>query len=613
MIRFNSIYLTNFMSFKDTPLVYSQKGLTLVEGENLDHMYADSNLSGKTNLIVEALLWCLFEQGLKEKGPDGNTVSQYRKDHVVLHGEDECAVALEFSKDGSYYVVYRTKKRNGISDLSVRIDGNVLRGKSKAHTQEILNSVLGMSYTTAAQVLMFGQGTRRFTQAKDSERKQVLEELLNLGVFGDALKEVRSRKKELMADILDTENKLQVTDALVHQWWDFRNDAIHDFHKEEKKIKDWKKEIVLKKQSALDFVKATKSDMRERKRRLDKLNADIPVLEKKKEKLNKRREKLDKRMEPLSIEFEILSDRLENIVDEHVAKCPTCLQKLDKGHLTKVIKDTEKEKEKVLKSIELLVNLRTPIDASLSVVGDKLYKYIPELQQKTNLHNYDTQMLKNKTKEANEYGKLKPPQGEADHSRVDKAVERYKDAKEKEKNIEKELKVLNKKLADLEFWEVGFGNKGIKSLMLDSILPVLNAEANKYIHHLMDDIEIEFDTETETKGGETRDLFEVRVRSGESNGYHLASGGERRRIDFCISLALQSLLASTGSKSNIFILDEPFESVDESGIGELIDLLREYSRKQGVAVYCISHLSNLKPLFDDVVTVRRKNGISQVA
>ena len=121
-----------------------------------------------------------------------------------------------------------------------------------------------------------------------------------------------------------------------------------------------------------------------------------------------------------------------------------------------------------------------------------------------------------------------------------------------------------------------------------------------------------FDTETETKSGEVRDSFEVRVRSGNSNGYHLASGGERRRIDFCISLALQSLLASTGSKSNIFILDEPFESVDESGIGELVDLLREYSRKQGVAVYCISHLSNLKPLFDDVVTVRRENGVSQV-
>jgi len=221
------------------------------------------------------------------------------------------------------------------------------------------------------------------------------------------------------------------------------------------------------------------------------------------------------------------------------------------------------------------------------------------------------QTLPHKKKEAEDFEDLKPPQ-EADKSKMDKAEIKYNESVQEVKDIADELKVLDKKMDDLEFWETGFGNKGIKSLMLDNVLPILNAEANKYIHHLMDDIEIEFDTETETKGGETRDNFEVRVRSGDSHGYHLASGGERRRIDFCISLALQSLLASTGSKSNIFILDEPFESVDESGIGELVDLLREYSRKQGVAVYCISHLSNLKPLFDDVVTVRRQNGVSQV-
>lgn len=619
MIRFNSIFLTNFMSFKSTSFVYAQKGLILVEGENRDSMYADSNFSGKTNLMVEALLWCLFEQGLKEKGPDGNTMSQYRKDDVVLHGEDECSVAVEFSKDKSYYVIYRTKKRNGVSDLSVRIDGNVLRGKSKAHTQEILNSALGMSYTTASQVLMFGQGTRRFTQAKDSERKQVFEELLGLGVYGDALREVRGRKKELLDTIQVVEGNLQVADALVHQWQDWRDVAIQEYSDDDGKIKKWKRVILKKKTVLQEFVKHSRAGVQNSRDKIESLKIFIKKMEPRivnEEDLEGKLDKVVKKMEPLDIEYRILEDRLESIVDEHVSNCPTCLHELDKGHMTKVVKDTEKRKKKIL---SLMGRLSTQIRSVEKPLGElrllkrEISKRKISLETEKEMFVYKKETAKDKVRQVKEVEALKPPQGEADHSKVDKAVEKYKEAKKKFNRLEKELKVLNKELGDLEFWEIGFGNKGIKSLMLDSILPVLNSEANKYIHHLMDDIEIEFDTETQTKGGEMRDQFDIRVRSGNSHGYHLASGGERRRIDFCIALALQSLLASTGSKSNIFILDEPFESVDESGIGELVDLLRDYSRKQGVAVYCITHLTNLKPLFDDVVTVTRENGVSRVA
>lgn len=621
MIQFHSIALNNFMTFESTILSYSSGGLILVEGDNRDHVYADSNLSGKTNLMVEALLWCLCEQGLKEKGPDGNTSTQYRKDDVVRHGEDYCEVMVEFSKDGKHYCIWRTKKRNGVSDLSIRVDGNTIRGKSKADTQEKVDSILGMSYETASQVLMFGQGTRRFTQAKDSERKKIFEEILSLGIYGDALKVIREKKKE-HADIHISINKKLVAAETIQEEADIRvEEAKLDYKDEIKKHKSWKKDVSGKKQKVLELVKDTRGAIAQRKDEIKTSEENIEKMESRARgklneiKLEKKRDAIDKKLKPLELKHEALELRLETIEDYHVAECPTCKQILDKGHMKRVVKETRVEMYGISDEINSLIAKRTPVSRDLMERGSlmiELDRSRDRLKLFKELLKTNRGVLKEQLKRVAGFDDVIPSDSKPDDARIKLVKKKYKEANLKVRQIRGELKILQDSMDDIKFWEVGFGNKGIKSLILDSILPVLNLEANRYIHHLMDDVEIEFDTETTTKSGETRDTFEIRIRSGESQGYHMASGGERRRIDFCISLALQSLLASTGSKSNIFILDEPFESVDESGIGELIDLLREYSRKQGVAVYCITHLSNLKPLFDDVVTVQRQNGISTI-
>lgn len=578
--------------------------------------------SGKSNLAVEALLWCLYEQGMKEKGPDGHTVDQYRKDDVVLHDEDLCELELHFSVDNVYHVVKRSKKRNGVSDLSVTVNNHTLKGKSKADTQEKLNRILGMSYSTASQVIVFGQNTRRFTQAKDSERKKIFEELLGLHVFGDALKEIRDRKKELKSDIQKIEMDLKGVETSSEQWRQWRNEAIRDYLDSVKHVKGRKADMNKKKLKVLESVKETRGTIAQRKGEVENLTKNIIKMEARargklnEEILKKKQAVLDKKLKPLDVRHEILVQREETIEDFHISTCPTCEQKLDKGHVKKLIKETRAEMENIEKQVKGLIAKRSPISMALIERGS-LMNEIARTRAKLDIHKEQVKtnkgILKGQLQRVKDLDLFVPPKTKADKSKMDKARKKLEAAKLEVKKTRKKLDALNKEMDDFEFWETGFGNRGIKSLMLDSVLPILNSEANKYINLLMDDVEIELDTETTIKSGELRDIFEVRICSGKSHGYHLASGGERRRIDFCISLALQSLLASTGSRCNIFILDEPFESVDESGIGELVDLLREYSKKQKVAVYCISHLSNLKPLFDDVVTVQRKNGISAIA
>ena len=170
----------------------------------------------------------------------------------------------------------------------------------------------------------------------------------------------------------------------------------------------------------------------------------------------------------------------------------------------------------------------------------------------------------------------------------------------------------DQKLDDLQFLDKAFGRKGIRSLVIDSIIPHLNRVANEYIGQVMDGVEIEFSTRTYTALTKPQEVLDLKIIGGGGEGYHLGSGGERRRVDFCVALALQSLLSSMGGQCNLFILDEPFESVDSTGVEQLLELLRDYSRENKTAVYCVTHLPSLKPLFDQSITIQKKHGVSRV-
>ena len=62
-MKFSTLKITNFMPFESATFNLSGRGLVLIEGRKSGEI-ALSNGTGKTSLI-EALLWCLFGQTLK--------------------------------------------------------------------------------------------------------------------------------------------------------------------------------------------------------------------------------------------------------------------------------------------------------------------------------------------------------------------------------------------------------------------------------------------------------------------------------------------------------------------------------------------------------------------
>lgn len=178
--------------------------------------------------------------------------------------------------------------------------------------------------------------------------------------------------------------------------------------------------------------------------------------------------------------------------------------------------------------------------------------------------------------------------------------------------LDDEMVAVQAKRECLEFWDKAYSNQGIKSFILDDITPFLNRRVNKYLTKLTSgQIEVVFSTQTALKSGERREKFSIDVtnRSG-GDGYPSNSGGEKKRIDLAINLALQDLVASRSSKKiNIAIFDEVFDALDENGIDGVISLLQELAGSKST-ILVVSHNEYLKSYFTNVLTVVKQGGYS---
>ncbi len=149
------------------------------------------------------------------------------------------------------------------------------------------------------------------------------------------------------------------------------------------------------------------------------------------------------------------------------------------------------------------------------------------------------------------------------------------------------------------------GNGGVVVALLKHYVPIINAEANRVVAEVFDDMSVRLEA-TE------KDTLEVYYSRGgrEECNVGMASGSEKAAISLALRLALSSV--SSLPKSNIFILDEPFSSFDgerTSDFEKILSLLRskfEY-------VVLITHSEKIKDLADEIIYLAPdENGVTSV-
>ena len=630
--------IENFLSFADQQTVeLADKGLVAVFGRNLDQG-ADSNGAGKST-VLEALFWALY----------GRTLRGYKGDAVInRHTGKNCIVTLELEDQGRQYVVSRWRKRSRVkraADVRLEVAGKDISMGTMDDTQEQINTLLGMDADTFSQSVLLWHGNQSFSQMTDKQQKDLLEDILQVGALSRARQVVSTRMAAKQGELVKVStllDRIQADLDAQHVAVDkYRRDR--DAHAQTQRFR--KLEIRQKKAKAEADMDQVYSDSglvpllalqedyltqsKDLRRRIDaNQRAQLEATQRQ----ATERAQAGTRAQMLEQHRDELAHSSAGVAHLVGKPCPTCAQVLAPDAAEETLKHIEGEKRKIETQLESVWKKSGVLDRKGAEVMAALYTERESLDERNDqvqgLLRSASEKISKRSAALATICQLEQTvfNYQAQIDDMDDTANPYEslvvDAEAELNSLVRERwfrrmtkRALESELKHLSYWSHGFSNHGMKSFLLDSVLPFLNERAQHYADILTGGaIKIEFATTTQKKSGAVKDEFQVRViNTSGADVYHGNSDGEKRRIDLAVGWALGDLAATRSQKSIEFKgLDEPFESLDETGEESVIRLLHSVLPEYGT-VLCITHSAHLQSQFSNTLTVTKTNGQSRIA
>jgi DNA repair exonuclease SbcCD ATPase subunit len=613
-VKIVSIAIQNFLSFGDAVIGLGGAGLTLVEGENRDDKSAHSNGSGKS-AIFDALVWCLF----------GTTLRGYENDEVIHRkvGSD-CLVSVSLeTDDGDMYMVMRARRhrefKNSLRVKYVNFDEDMSAG-SNADTQLVVEKLLGCTLRTFLSSVVFGQDRAyRFSSLTDKEQKEILDEVLGVERFAEACTIARARVASLNTSIATISKSLDRARELMEE----DETEVDDLREKDKGFETDRTARVLdeheKMRKLKDQIKKTDRTLNPQMHTTHAaLTKEVSVLD---AEVSNARDVVAKSHASLTHADDVVSS-IQRKLKQHETRggvCGACKRPLDDAvdhaNMIASVKKELKAAEKVAAAAKLLAEAH---DTALTGAKHKLQKKRVELealgksviaaaQAEANVKEWTQRLTIHEERaaeieaETNAYAAL-----------IKKVELRYAKHSAEVDLFDAQLAAEEAQLKLVDFWVKAFGARGLRSLLLDSSMPLLNAEAARVSRAITGGaIKVRFSVTSDLKSGKTVDRFEVQVDNKHGAGtYAGCSAGERAKVDLCVGLALQSLVASRSSATfNVVAFDEAFDHLDSAAHERVIDVLSEIDKE---SVFVISHDEDLKAWFPASLRVVKKNGFSTV-
>jgi len=636
-MRLTELTIENFLSYgAEQTISLGGLGLVGVFGDHVDSNVADSNGAGKSALL-DALTWVLWGEVLKD----------LKSDQVVNNKVGKnCKVQLTLEDDAVTYQIVRTRLYEGEkkpNNLQVLINNQPSTLGSNSETQKLVNSIIGLSFETFIQCILLTDGSASFCDLKDDEKKEVLENILQIDLLRRAKKAAATRIKQAEEGMraIDTE-LLHLTareDYLIRQYQDLLESDrtyVAKLDKIKKELSEGvadSEQLLAVARKAVPVFEKYKSTYEKNAVRVSALRDDKSTrMHKLMEQQNLAKEQrfqVQTKLNELLIYKRQYQQDASAVSQLAGSVCSSCRQLVDPdtaeeqlthwGNQIADIIDKEAKLNYLLEQVDELEKTHTEdnkkalynidqeerkLEADQQTIVFEIRKLtsrvteIPYIEKRLEELN---KRIEEETSQPNPYAPMIANcAAEKDKLTEQRAIK------------ESERGKISDHLAYLEFWDKGFGNQGIKSYMLDNVVPFLNERAQNYLSILSEGtLTVKFNTQTELKSGDSRERFNVEVSNSQgSDVYQGNSSGEKRRSDIAIGWALADLAASRANKSIRFrALDEPFESLDETGLDAVFRLLNA-ATSEYETILCITHRSGLKDRFQRELVVEKRDGFS---
>ena len=598
-IIFKQIKIKNFLSIgKDEVTLDFTSGINLITGEN--HDKGGRNGVGKSSLI-ESIYWCLF----------GNTIRDIKKDKV-LHNQSKkgCEVILDFEiETGNNKNVYRITRSLEPSKLVLEaftaLHSDDISLSSMPKTDEYIRELIGANEEVFQNsVIMTANGTIPFMAQKKIDKRKFIEGILDLGIFGEMLLKTRSeyndKKKENDLVGKDFTSEQRVLEILKENKEGFDESKVDRIKIISAKIASTSKDLQYLKDKNIEDVSILKAKIKNHEAHIETLKQFVEDAN------TKAVDYREKKVEAQNITTQAKKEK-QKILDKGNT-CPTCNREYCEDDLTHI--------EAEIKKLDDIIDTNTPLYENHKVNCDISIKLGSEAKEKLETNRNEIKKINESISEASlhkqKMGTLLEKIEEYRENIHEIENETFKDDKkietteEKIKMLEKKIESLQKELLILENAKFVVSEEGVKTFIIKKMLNILNSQLNYYLKTLEAPCSCHFD-----------EMFEETIYNdaGKECSYFNFSGGERKRIDVAVLFTFQDILRSqSGTSFNLNMYDELLDAgLDDRGIEKTLDILREKVNKHNDAIYIVSHKASTKNNIDNVIFLKKTNGVTSIA
>ena len=154
-----------------------------------------------------------------------------------------------------------------------------------------------------------------------------------------------------------------------------------------------------------------------------------------------------------------------------------------------------------------------------------------------------------------------------------------------------------------------FGRNGIQAMMIENLLPQLEAETNHLLGRLSDhQLHVRFVTQRASKRRQHKPIDTLDIHIADAKGtrpYETYSGGEAFRVNFAVRLALSRLLAQrSGLALKLLIIDEGFGTQDQQGCERLIGAINAIA-DDFACIMAVTHIPHFREAFQTRIDISK--------
>lgn len=298
-------------------------------------------------------------------------------------------------------------------------------------------------------------------------------------------------------------------------------------------------------------------------------------------KLLEEKESLDSKLRTFRLTFTKELEQLEKSHNDKISAINKRISDVLKQLQEIVSRDIEKVK---FESSQTLVGLGKNINTYIETEQKLIEEINKNKQIKEEINNIETKLSTTRALKVDLEGKS------YDETGLKNTLQSQDTYREKIKSLIDKKDQLSKKIKVLEFWKSGFSMSGIPNMLIDEAIPFMNKRVMFYLDKIGGRYIVSFDTMSTIKSGEFRDKISVNVldTKTKANLRKQLSGGQTRVVDIATILTLRDLQSNIqGVSTNIIMLDEIFDSLDDQNISYVSGLIRQLAK--GQSTHIISH------------------------